>query len=150
MHGQSSILCQLSEIDGEPMPEPNTAANQYLQRINLKLSLLISLLADKATSKTYLYGGQIHDISEFGLSFSSVQKLSSDAFLELGLTLVGYSNRLIDLCGQITRITTPPEGQSEYIYGLKFFDIQAVDQDEIVQWIFKKQRNDIRKRRETI
>jgi c-di-GMP-binding flagellar brake protein YcgR len=70
--------------------------------------------------------------------------------IEIGLQLSKGDSRLMDIAGRIVRAMPPSEPDSPFAmsYGVEFSDIQAVDQNEIVQWIFSNQREQIRRRRE--
>jgi c-di-GMP-binding flagellar brake protein YcgR len=52
--------------------------------------------------------------------------------------------------GRVVRILDPNENLTgdPQVYGFEFTDILSSDQNEIVQWIFTKQREEIRRRRE--
>jgi c-di-GMP-binding flagellar brake protein YcgR len=93
----------------------------------------------------------VQDISEFGLSFGHYTDFPIGTYLEIGLVLPYTEGRLMDILGRIVRIlpsSTSPT-QDRFVYGFEFTDILGSDQNEIVQWIFTKQREEIRRRRET-
>jgi c-di-GMP-binding flagellar brake protein YcgR len=56
----------------------------------------------------------------------------------------------MDIMGRVVRILDQEENLTgdPYVYGFEFTDVLSSDQNEIVQWIFTKQREEIRRRRE--
>jgi c-di-GMP-binding flagellar brake protein YcgR len=110
---------------------------------------LVGLMADRFTHKNYLHQAVVHDISEFGLAFGHTLDMPNGAPLELGLKLAA-GDQFMDIGGKIVHVKPPQDHSSGYahIYGVEFTDIQSSDQNEIVQWIFTHQREQIRRRRE--
>lgn len=148
--GQASVLRRLSAIDSVKMPPPKTESQMILTRIDQKLSLLIGLAAEKASRKSYTNHGVVVDISEFGLAFGHVLEMEDGAVIEIGLQLPNLDNRVMDIAGRVVHVKKPADPNSPHarIYGVEFTDIQGRDQNEIVQWIFSHQREQIRRRRE--
>jgi c-di-GMP-binding flagellar brake protein YcgR len=71
-------------------------------------------------------------------------------YLDIGLCLPYTDGRLMDIMGRVVRILDPEENLTDdpHVYGFEFTDVLSSDQNEIVQWIFTKQREEIRRRRE--
>ncbi|MDR2947107.1 MAG: PilZ domain-containing protein [Candidatus Adiutrix sp.] len=147
--GQFSILRRLSTIDSVRV-DAKTESQQLLSRIDQKLSLLIGLLAEKSSRKSYTNHGVVLDISEYGLAFGHAMEFPDGAVIEIGLQLPKTDNRLMDIAGRIVHVKNVPEPNAglAYVYGVEFSDIQGQDQNDIVQWIFAHQREQIRRRRE--
>ncbi len=148
--GQASVLRRLGAIDAVKIPTLKTESQFLLSRIDQKLSLLIGMLAERASRKSYINHGVVVDISEFGLAFGHVLEIDSGAIIEIGLQLPNAENRLMDIAGRIVHVKPPANKDSAFahIYGVEFTDIQGKDQNDIVQWIFSHQREQIRRRRE--
>lgn len=148
--GQASVLRRLSAIDSVKVPPFRTEAQILLSRIDQKLSLLIGLLAEQSSRKSYTNHGVVVDISEFGLAFGHAQEFSTGSAIEIGLQLPEGDSRLMDIAGHIVYAKPPQESDPSFarIYGVEFTDIQGKDQNDIVQWIFSNQREQIRRRRE--
>jgi hypothetical protein len=148
--GQFSVFRRLAAIDAVQVPPFRTEAQILLSRIDQKLSILIGLLAERSSQKNYSYYGIAADISEFGLSFGHNHTFPKGATIEVGLQLSKGDSRLMDIAGRIVRAMPSPEPDATFAmsYGVEFTDIQGVDQNEIVQWIFSNQREQIRRRRE--
>jgi len=108
------------------------------------------MLAENTSRKSYTNHGIVIDISEFGLSFGHALDLENGTSLEVGLQLPSSDSRVMDIAGRVVHIKAPTEADYpfKHIYGVEFTDIQGKDQNDIVQWIFSHQREQIRRRRE--
>ena len=150
--GQASVLRRLGAIDSLKTNLPETTDQIFLSKIDQKLSLLIGMIAEKSSRKSYTSHGIVIDISEFGLSFAHSLDISMDTILEIGLQLPGSDQRLMDIAGQVVHVENPPDTSSSFahVYGIEFTNIQGKDQNAIVQWIFSHQREQIRRRRERL
>ncbi|MDR2934880.1 MAG: PilZ domain-containing protein [Candidatus Adiutrix sp.] len=149
--GQGSIIKRLRAIDAIQVPPARTEAQVLLTRIDQKLSILVGLLAETSTPKTYSLNAVVVDISECGLAFAHTQTFPKGTVLEIGLQLpTGEESRIMDIAGKIVNAKSSPEpgGISKNIYGVEFIDITGKDQNDIVQWLFNHQREQIRRRRE--
>ncbi|MGL4209480.1 MAG: PilZ domain-containing protein [Candidatus Adiutrix sp.] len=150
-HGIASLANRLAAIDAIKVPPPKTEAQVLLSRIDQKLSLIVGMMADRNSRKSYLYEAIVQDISEFGLSFGHSIAIEHGAIIELGLKL-NSDAALMDIAAKVVHVKPPSEPDCGHanIYGVEFTDIQSKDQNEIVQWIFTHQREQIRRRRERI
>ncbi|MDR1607541.1 MAG: PilZ domain-containing protein [Deltaproteobacteria bacterium] len=152
IRGQDSTVKKLAAVDAEPMPNLKSESQILLARIDRKLSLILSILAETNARKNYLNQAMVQDISEFGLAFGHYTEFPIGAYLEIGLCLPYTEGRLMDIMGRIVRILSNEENTSgePHMYGFEFTDILWSDQNDIVQWIFTKQREEIRRRRDNI
>lgn len=148
--GQASVLRRLTTIDSTKIFEPKTESQMLLSKIDQKLSLLVGMLAENTSRKSYSHHAIVLDISEFGLAFGHSIGFEKGSPIEIGLQLPDGDNRLLDIGGRIVHVKTVPAPNAgmDYVYGVEFTDIQGKDQNEIVQWIFSHQREQIRRRRE--
>ena len=149
--GQTSILKRLGAVDAIKPPAVRTESQILLARIDQKLSILITILAEHSSRKKYDNHASVVDVSEFGLGFVHPMPLKKGDILEMGLQLpFGDNTRIIDLAGKIVNLRKPPEPEESLniIYGVEFFDVLGKDQNDILQWIFAHQREQIRRRRE--
>lgn len=124
----------------------------FLLRLDTKLDYLINLFTDKIDRKDYEFKGLVIDISESGLRFISPEDLPEGAILEVGLRLP-HHHRTMDFAGEVIWGGDQAASQGDQddprdIMGLKFIDILPSDQDEIVHYIFQKQRAEIRRRKD--
>ncbi len=149
MRGQATVIRKLAVIDAEKLPQARTEAQILLSRIDRKLSLILSILAENHNRKSYLSQATVQDISEFGLAFAHHTELPIGSTLEIGLSLPSGEGRILDMAGQIVRSIPGQSPEThDFTYGVEFTDILSNDQNEIVQWIFSRQREEIRRRRE--
>ena len=148
--GQASVLRRLGAIDSVKAPAPKTESQIFLSRIDQKLSILIGMMAETSSRKSYIHHGIVLDISEFGLAFGHALDIEDGSNIEIGLQLPDSDTRIMDIAGRVVHVKPPPEGDTKFshIYGVEFTDIQGKDQNDIVQWIFSHQREQIRRRRE--
>jgi c-di-GMP-binding flagellar brake protein YcgR len=150
LRGQDSTVKRLAAMDAEPLPPMTGVSHVLLSRIDRKLSLILSIMAESSSRKNYLNQAMVQDISEFGLSFGHHSDFPIGTFMEIGLMLPYTDGRMMDICGRVVRILSPEEIDcgDKHVYGFEFTDVLSSDQNEIVQWIFTKQREEIRRRRE--
>jgi len=148
--GQASILKRLGAIDAVKLPPSRTESQAILTRIDQKLSLLIGLLAESSSTKNYTNYAAVQDVSEYGLAFTHAQGFARGTVLEIGLQLPGADSRIMDIGGRIVNVrsASEPGEKGKSVYGVEFFDITGKDQNDIVQWLFAHQREQIRRRRE--
>jgi hypothetical protein len=149
--GQASVLKRLGAIDAIKAPPARTESQILLSRIDQKLSILVGILAETAIRKNYTHHAVVVDISEFGLAFVHTLVIEKGTAIEIGLQIpMGERTRIMDIAGKIVNVKQSPEPDDalKNIYGVEFFDIQGRDQNDIVQWIFDYQREQIRRRRE--
>ncbi|MDR0881769.1 MAG: PilZ domain-containing protein [Candidatus Adiutrix sp.] len=148
--GQASVLKRLGAIDAIKFPAPKTESQILLSRIDQKLSLLIGMVAERASRKSFTNHGIVVDISEFGLAFGHLLEIKHGAVIEIGLQLPGQDSRLMDIAGRVVHVKSfsEPDMAFPFVYGVEFTDILGKDQNEIVQWIFSNQREQIRRRKE--
>jgi c-di-GMP-binding flagellar brake protein YcgR len=147
----TSVLRRLGAIDALKAPPARTESQIFLSRIDQKLTLLVGILAANSSHKSYINHSVVEDISETGLSFNHTMTIDKGTALEIGLQLPMDDNtRVMDIGGMVVNVKPSPgkHGELNHIYGVEFFDIQGKDQNDIVQWIFAHQREQIRRRRE--
>ncbi|MDR2613053.1 MAG: PilZ domain-containing protein [Deltaproteobacteria bacterium] len=157
IRGQDSTVKRLAALDAEPLPKLKSESQVILARIDRKLSLILSILAETSSRKNYMNQALVQDVSEFGLSFGHYTDFPIGTYLEIGLVLPYTEGRLMDILGRVVRILPtaelapagPAVSSERFVYGFEFTDILGSDQNEIVQWIFTKQREEIRRRRES-
>jgi c-di-GMP-binding flagellar brake protein YcgR len=151
IRGQDSTVKRLAALDAEPLPKPKSESQMILARIDRKLSLILSILAESSSRKNYMNQALVQDISEFGLSFGHYTDFPIGTYMEIGLVLPYTEGRLMDIMGRVVRVLADEENVSNEpnMFGFEFTDILGSDQNEIVQWIFTKQREEIRRRRES-
>jgi c-di-GMP-binding flagellar brake protein YcgR len=130
--------------------EARDELERLLIRIDKKLDLILSLLVDKAGRKEYEHKALVTDISESGIGIISPVKLAVGTNIELGVILPSQPYRTMDVAGEVIwehPYTGDEAPSSSQAVGIQFTDIPSHYQDEIVHWIFQKQREELRRRR---
>ena len=131
----------------EPEITGKDELERFLLRLDQKLDFVISLLTDKLGRKKYRHKGVVVDVSENGLRTNSPIPLEIGAALEIGLVLPHMPYRVMDIAADVVWKQDAAPKDGPFLVGLKFVNVLPQDQDEIVHWIFQKQREEIRARR---
>lgn len=140
----SSLFTKLESI--HELSENNPIETMILQ-LDKKLSYVIDLLTEKIGGKDYEYKSRIRDLSESGLKIISTTPPDTGAYLEMGLRLPNEPHRTLDILGKVLSSHALKDDQSKpakYEISISFEDVLAEDQDNIVHYIFQKQREEIR------
>ena len=151
--GHVSFLKRLRLIDSVKPPASRTESQILLARIDQKLSILVEIMAEKASGrKSYLHHATSVDISEHGVAFihPHLDELKLGALLEIGFELpVAGSLKILEFASKVAHIkeSPDPEDTVNNIYGVEFVEIKGKDQNEIVQWIFDQQRDQLSRQR---
>ncbi len=125
----------------------NDPLEAFLIQLDVKLNYVIDLLSANVQLKEYVYQGLLIDISATGLSFLYSSELEQGALLEVGLALPAQPYGLMDIAGEVLRCqarTGGGEGEYKYEIGLAMTDIRPDDRENIIHYIFQKQREEIR------
>ncbi len=91
-----------------------------------------------------IYRGIIKNLSGGGLHFVSDLELSLSEHLLSYLTL---NDNVITVQGKVRHIQPPNDSIDKYEYRLEFIDIESAQQEQIIQYVFHKQREMIKKMR---
>jgi c-di-GMP-binding flagellar brake protein YcgR len=151
IRGQWATFKGMETIDLGPDMEGKEHLHKFLQRLDHKVNLILTLLAEKVNRKDYRHIGEIQDISESGLKILSPVPLAQDARVEVGISIPTLPYRTVDAEARVQwggRSESSTKEGARYAVGFRFTDILPEDQDEIVRWIFQKQREEIRRRRD--
>ena len=122
----------------------------FLLKLEKKIDFIISVLTENMTRKSYIYKGLLMDLSESGAKLLSPIKLNDGQLIEIGLILPNRPYRSLDIAGEVVweKDHNNRRGECPSAMGVKFLDILSEDQDEIVHWIFQRQREEIRRSKE--
>jgi hypothetical protein len=129
----------------------NDPLEAFLIQLDTKLNYVIDLLSANIQRKEYAYQGLLIDISASGLSFLYSNELEQGTVLEVGLALPAQPYGLMDIAGEVVRCqarTGGGEGEYKYEIGLAMTDIRSDDRENIIHFIFQKQREEIRLQKE--
>jgi hypothetical protein len=139
--------------DTEPATalEGRTDLERFLLRLDKKLDHILAVMTDSFQRKDYAHQGRLLDISENGLRFFSPVALPEGTVLEAGLIMPNKPHHTMDFCARVMWEGTAAQeedGDSDRLVGLEFVNILTEDQDTIVHYLFQKQREELRKRKE--
>jgi len=110
--------------------------------INLKLNLVLSMLSGEGKTDVFTQKPTEVSLSEGGIGFTTSEKVQEGKLLELKMLLPVFPIALIEVWGKVVRATPLPEGG--YRIGVQYINIKEEDQNIIVHYIFKKQRESLR------
>jgi hypothetical protein len=151
IRGQIFIPEKVEGFDSKPELDGRDEIERFLLYLDSKLNLIVSLMADNLSRKDYEYKGWVLDVSESGLGFISPMRLPVGTNVEMGIVLPNQPYKTIDVAGEVVRDYQNIDGdyKGQYTVGISFFDILSQDEDAIVRWVFQKQREEIRRRKES-
>ena len=118
---------------------------RYLAAINSKLDLLIKHLASDDSAPEG-FGNQSVNLSACGISFSMSAKPGKDDLMELKMVLPGSPPVSLCVYAEVMRVDGPQNGL--YNVAAKFIAMGEDIQEEIVRYIFGRQREFIRNKKE--
>jgi len=116
--------------------------------INLKLNLLHSILSSEEETSIFRQKPVEVNISESGIGFITKEKVKKGEILELKMLLPVFPLAIIKVWGKVVRTT--PWLKGSYRVGIQYINIKEEDQDKIVHYIFKKQRELLRYKKDLI
>ncbi len=136
--------CDFKDISLENLNSPYLPKEllEFLSNLNNKLDVILSLLNQNSLSQDFPYKGEVVEISGAGLKFLSQEKLEPGTPIEVALSLSTLPPLLIGLVGEILRLEG--EQNQKYLYALKYLFLRDSDREQIVQFVFKEQRELLR------
>lgn len=112
--------------------------------INLKLNFILSMLSCGGETSIFSQKPIEANLSEGGIGFTTQDEFTKGQLLELKMMLPVFPIAIIKAWGKVVRINPSPEGC--YKVGMEYINIKEEDQDKIVHYLFKRQRELLRKR----
>ncbi len=112
--------------------------------INLKLNLILTMLTSEGETSIFTQKPLEVNLSEGGIGFTIGEQVKKGDILELQILLPIFPIAIIWAWGRVVRSTPLPEGS--YSVGLEYVKVKEEDQDKIVHYLFKKQRELLRKK----
>lgn len=123
---------------GANMPE---ALLDFLETINAKLDLLLSLANREHLESTFPVAVNIVEISGAGLVFTADREFSLDDRLEMVLFLSQFP---LQTAGAMGRIHRHDDRAGKSAWAVDFTSIREQDREAIVRYVFQQQRERIR------
>jgi hypothetical protein len=131
---QSAVL----RPKGANMPE---ALLDFLETINSKLDMLLSLANREHLESTFPVAVNIVEISGAGLIFTADREFALDDRLELVLFLSQFP---LQTAGAMGRIHRRDDQAGNSAWAVDFTSIREQDREAIVRYVFQQQRERIR------
>ncbi len=146
----NSMSESLQQFD---LRSPNAAFGQddiyaYLEMLDRKLNMVIDLLS----RKDQVFHGSYLDVvvSGSGLKFVSDIKLDEGVFVEIRIVLPFFPKPRIAALGKVARcLEQLVDGRDVWETAVSFVAINEKDRDVLVGYVFSKERESLRKGRES-
>ncbi|MCS7281171.1 MAG: PilZ domain-containing protein [Desulfobacterota bacterium] len=120
----------------------------YLDVIDKKLDMIVERIESKTESPVYLLSSTTLDISGSGVRFLSRSK-PEKRYLELVISLPGSSEAKIRTIAEIVRFKEEPvDGQLFWEIAARYVEITEEARDMLVSYIFRRQREIMKKTRD--
>ncbi len=111
--------------------------------INIKINLIISIISSGGQKNIFNSTPVEANLSEGGIGFTTTEDVSEGDVLEIKMILPAFPIAIIKTVGRVVRVDSLPEGQGHTV-GIQFENIKEEDQEKIVRYLFKKQREWLR------
>ncbi len=115
----------------------------WMKMLNMKLDAIINMLIFQREGFGSLPFNHVN-ISGGGLSFASKNRYSQGDVLELRMMLPMMPPIALYIYGEVVKIDTQGSG---FMIGIKFIEMDEEIRDEIVKFVFKRQREILREKR---
>ena len=112
--------------------------------INIKLSLILSMLSGEEETSIFTKEPTEVNLSEGGIGFTIKEKVEAGEIMELKMMLPSFPIAIIRVWGKVVRVNSQGSG---YRVGIQYTKIKEDDQNMIVHHIFKKQRELLRRKK---
>jgi hypothetical protein len=122
----------------------------YMHMLNKKLDMIIDTLSGSQSSGTYhTVRGEI-SLSGAGIRFETQLALMEGDYTELKMIVPVFPYPKITILCQVVRAERAEEGaEGTFIVAMKFIVVNENDRDFLIKYIFEKERELLRQRRET-
>jgi hypothetical protein len=122
----------------------------HLKLIDRKLDMILDLLGQQKREDMYKNLFTQVDISGSGIKFTSDTPLHEEGFVELKIALPLSPFVIIStLCQVVRSLESKENNQNVWKIALKFLVINDYDRDFLINYIFNREREKLRKMRET-
>lgn len=142
---KSRLSGDITFLSSKPIDEPSDKAlAEWLKFINQKIDFLISIITIEQQGFSSLPINKV-DISGGGMSFRSKIPYERGNVLEIKMVIENPTPLALYLYGEVISCEAIDH---EFRIGLKFVNIDEDVRDQIVKFVFHRQRQIIRQRRE--
>jgi PilZ domain len=120
----------------------------YMARIDEKLDLILELLTKDTEAEGPFEQGIGVNISGSGMNILVDQPIETGQVIHSKIYLSRMPIVFLDIFGEVVRSSEVNEcGKNLYSLGIRFLDLSVNDQERIIAMVFKRQRGDLRKRK---
>jgi hypothetical protein len=131
----------LKNLQGSHIPRDLIA---FLQNMDRKLDMILSLLRQDNLQEDFPIRAEVIEISGAGLKFVSRERFEQEQAVELAIILSQFPLRVVGAVGFVLRLESI---RNIPINVVKFTNIRELDRENIVQFVFQEQREQIRERK---
>jgi hypothetical protein len=120
----------------------------FLQNMDEKVKLILTLLTDKDASQELIHEGLGVNLSASGMKMITDEPVETKQVLHASIILSKVPCIQFDVFGKIIR-TEPvaAAGKTVYHVGVQFKDLDASEKDDIISCVFQKERQATRKQK---
>ena len=120
----------------------------YMLKIDEKLDLILELLMKENDSEDLFEQGIGVNISGSGMNIMVDQPVEAGQIIHTKIYLSRMPIVFLDVFGEVVHTSKINEcGKNAYSLGVRFLDLSVNDQEKIIAMVFKRQRGDLRKRK---
>lgn len=139
---------KLKDTYGQEIEETEILMLRILLDVKSRLNRVLNLLEEKDSERLpTMDQGYTEDISAGGILFRGKRGLNLGQKLKLILEIPIFLGIEIEALGEAVNLPTPEE-EGVSLAGIKFLYIAEEDKELLVKYIFDRQRDDLKKRRQ--
>jgi len=145
---QESFIKGCYGYPGEVSDKPKADDSRALWEINRKLDLLININLSDDFRNLMQSSPRPVNVSATGLRMVSEQSLMVGDIIEIGLILPQVPLLFISTPGEVVRSKlVRTGGRDAFAIALHFLDLSDNDREDLIRYLFKRQREQLRQRR---
>ncbi len=151
-YNSTQVVDRLHELyfleDQGELKEATDQIHEYMRMINRKLDLIIEMLGKSSAGDSYVTVNTDVNISGAGVQFACETLLKEGDFVELRIIVPVFPYPRITCLCQVVR-ADERGGAGPRRCALKFMVINEKDRDVLVNYVFLKERQYLRQKKET-
>jgi hypothetical protein len=113
-----------------------------------KLDYIVNLMNQTPASAHNMEECFCSSVSEGGLRLRMDKELRIGNIIFVSLTFPSYPLMTIDSLARVTKVQPRPEKEGEWAVTGEYYAINDVDKEDVIQYVFKRQREILQKERE--
>ena len=120
----------------------NTETTKWLENLELKLNYLITLQMENDDDTEY--SQRFVNLSSTGIGFSTQKQCNKGDWLKIKINLPLFPPVKLELLGEVVSISPKSGDQNDLRIGVSFLYRCEQEEDAIIKYLFKRQREKIR------